>query len=165
MSQHTMADPQALGIQHQLGNLKATYKPSLFFPIGITLLCLGVSWWMGFGFTFITLALLGTLLYLGIVAYRIRRRCVFVYEHGLIHVGRKSLQTIIPWRDVREVLHTVSFGANDPENTFPYHHYTIIRMGGTSHTLSYPLRNIKHLGESIKMETARYRSQQGELKL
>lgn len=110
MSQHNTADPLTLGTQYALGDHKATYQPNTIVAICLIVLLFVLSVSPLFGlFTllvtpmpvitllmqlFIIITVIVSLTALGsffiLPAYKNRTLRVFLYEHGLICVGRES---------------------------------------------------------------------------
>src|SRR5262249_28173837 len=109
LPQQISTDPQDLGVQHELGNLTATYKPSLACSVIASVFVVIVGALLTAFVLFITISasnallLLFSLVGLAIVAgglygiistYRNRVLRVFVYQDGLVHVGRDAVRAL-----------------------------------------------------------------------
>lgn len=178
MSQYMTAHPLVLGTQYRLGTHRATYKPSttcifivlvllLIIVLGIGLVgginALSDSPFMPFpgGIVILCICLLivGFILY-GIVAtYRNRTLRVYVYDYGLIHVGRQFIQSMY-WQNVETVWHKVqartSTDSNGHSSTTYIHTYIVNCIDGTQLKLDGTFARLEQLGKSIEVRTASY---------
>jgi hypothetical protein len=174
MSQRMIADPLAQGAQYQLGNHRATYKPStmcsilvgfFFFIVGSILTFVFLSFSASIASVFLPIGTAFGLLWAGLTlfivvsAYQRRMMRVFVYDYGLIHRGQKSQQTIY-WRDVRAVWHQVqkhtSTDSDGYSTTTIVHTYTVDCIDGTRLKLDKTFAHLRHLGRSLEIGTAPY---------
>ena len=174
MSQHTIDDPLALGVQYQLGNHRATYKPSTISRfIGLTLALFivigllegiihfqnGLSQPLVLFPLFICLFIASAVLYGLIETYRNRILRVFVYDNGLIYVGQNSLQCIY-WQNVQTVWHKVERQTSSNSNGYSRitikHTYTVNCIDGTFLKLDDTFAHVRQLGGSLEVETAPY---------
>jgi hypothetical protein len=178
MSQYMIADPLALGAQYRLGNHRTTYKPSttcsfiflilvLLFAFGIGLAggvaYFGSNLFIPFPFVlfilFIWLFIVGLILYGLVETYRNRVLRVFVYDYGLIHVGREFHQSIY-WQNVEAVWHNVekhtSTDSKGHSTTTYIHTYTVRCIDGTQLKLDRTFARLQQLGKSIEVGTAPY---------
>ncbi len=174
MLSQNMDDQEALGaLMHQLGNHKATYKRQFFAPsrllaisciVGIFLYSILMIILVSFIENVAILLVVPALVIAGLlllecilIFYRNRKLCVFVYENGLIHRGRDSLLTIIYWKNVRYVSHTLEKTMwSDPVNQEPSYRsvYTVSCTNGTVLRLDETFAKLRQLGESLKRKTA-----------
>ncbi|GHO97098.1 hypothetical protein KSF_071460 [Reticulibacter mediterranei] len=170
-SQQVMADPSFLGANYQLGNHKATYKPSTSRQIIVCSVALvfGVAWTVGvwqfvfhatepltLAFVVVGLLLIGFALWNFWRIYRNRVLHVFIYDDGLIYVGRGSAIQTMRWQDIEAVKHNVvEHSGSEGGSTFR-HHYTVNCFDGSSLTLDQTFSNVRQLGKTIEVETAHY---------
>lgn len=154
-------NPLALGVQYQLGNHQATYKPSGSPLIGAVLysafgalvgtivfafgrnnvLFLSIFLWGGF---------VVFLLCFFVDSYQRHALHVFVYENGLIHVGAKSLQPI-SWQKVQVVRHDVTY-----DQGVAFHSFHLTCTDGTSLRLKNTIVRCRDLGKLIEEATVPY---------
>lgn len=171
MSQRTIAH---LGAWHRLGNHRATYKPFttcsvifgfIFFMIGsvVTLASLlatviSANFFLLI-FTPFGLLFAGAGLHFIVSAYQNRVMRVFVYDYGLIHIGRKSRQCIY-WQNVQTVWHKVvedtSTDSDGHSKTTYIHTYTVNCIDGTQLKLDQTFAHLLQLGRSLEVGTAPY---------
>jgi hypothetical protein len=90
---------------------------------------------------------------------RNRAMRVFVYDSGLIYVGRKSRQTIY-WQHVQAVWHQVekhtSTDSDGSSTTTIVHTYTVDCSDGTRLKLDQTFAHLRQLGRSVEVGTAPY---------
>ncbi len=167
MSQHEIAHPLALGAQYQLGNHKATYKASmngmmlgvLFLIISILLLLFFIYRIYDVVSTILLCICIFIIfiigLFLFVQTYQDRMLRVFIYDSGLIYVGRASHQTI-HWQNVQAVWHKVTTQGADASRTTS-HSYTVNCTDGTQLRLDpMTIADLQLLGQSIEVQTARH---------
>jgi hypothetical protein len=170
-SQQITADPSFLGANYQLGNHKATYRPATLRQIiacSVTLL-FGVVWTvMVWQFMFhatepLTLAFVAVgLIVIGLALWNFRRSYrdrvlrVFVYDDGLIYVGRGSAIQTMRWQDIEAVKHNVVEHSDSEGGRTVKHYYILNCFDGSSLTLDRTFTNVRQLGKTIEVETAHY---------
>jgi hypothetical protein len=170
-SQQIMADPSFLGANYQLGNHKATYKPSMvrqMIACSVTLI-FGVIWtvvvWqfvlratepLTLAFIAIGLLVIGLALWNFWRSYRDRVLRVFIYDDGLIYVGRGSAMQTMRWQDIEAVKHNVVEHSDSEGGRTVKHYYTLNLFDGSSLTLDRTFTNVRQLGKTIEVETAHY---------
>ncbi|GHO57375.1 DUF6585 family protein [Ktedonobacter robiniae] len=170
-------DSLLLGSQYELGNLRATYKPStscLIIMLAI-LVTMGVlATFFGIAFVFMAnslfplIATVVGLLFIifpgvGIVqAYRNRVLRVFVYDAGLLYLGRLSTQAVrwqsiqAVWHNVIVKTHTSTDGEGHTSTTTTYNHvYVLALTDGSTLKLDETFAKLRELGKTIEVETAR----------
>lgn len=163
---------QRIIAEHQLGNRRATYKPSTTCSIigGFLFLIIGgvfllVSWSLAASFAgfFPLIVTVFGLLWVGITlsgiisAFQNRAMRVFVYDYGLIYIGRTSRRTIY-WQHVQAVWHQVekhtSTDSDGSSTTTIVHTYTVDCIDGTRLTLDKTFAHLRQLGRSLEVGTA-----------
>ena len=176
VSSSMVTDPLLLGSQYELGNLRATYKP----PTTCIIIILAILVAMGvlatlFGIAFVFMAnspfpLIATVVGLifiifpgvGIVrAYRNRVLRVFVYDAGLLYLGRTSTQAV-RWQNIQAVwhkvvveTHTSTDGKGHTSTSTSYKHiYTLALTDGATLKLDETFAKLRELGKAIEIETA-----------
>lgn len=169
MVERMRTDQDALGAPYQLGNHRATYKPStisqllfwsvLFLSGGVCIFAACTSfprlsdvlWFCLGGLLCMGIALSGS-----ITAYQHRVLRVFVYEYGLIYVGRESLQAL-SWHHVEAVWHQVKIrrSRRSAYKTF-VHTYIVDSIDGTQLKLDHTFAHLRDLGRSLEVGTAPY---------
>ncbi len=170
-SQQITADPSFLGANYQLGNHKATYRPATLRQIIACsiMLAFGLAWtavvWqfvlhatepLGLAFVAIGLLVIGLALWNFWRSYRDRVLRVFVYDDGLIYVGRGSAIQTMRWQDIEAVKHNVVEHADSEGGRTVKHYYTLNCFDGSSLTLDRTFTNVRQLGKMIEVETAHY---------
>jgi hypothetical protein len=169
MFQHMRTDQEALGAPYQLGNHRATYKPSaisqvIFWSFIFILGCAGIfaaftsfdrfsdAIWLCLG----GLSFVGIALYGSITAYQNRILRVFVYDYGFIYVGRKDRQALY-WQDIEAVWHKVKLrrARRSSYRTF-VHTYIVNGIDGTQLELDNTFAHLRDLGRSLEVGMALY---------
>jgi hypothetical protein len=170
-SQQITADPSFLGANYQLGNHKATYKPATSRQIIACSLILlfGIVWTVGvwqlvlratepltLAFVAVGVIIIGLALWSFWRAYRDRVLRVFVYDDGLIYVGRGSALQTMRWQDIEAVKHNIVESSDSEGGRTVKHYYTLSCFDGSSLTLDRTFTNVRQLGKTIEVETAHY---------
>jgi hypothetical protein len=170
-SQQITADPSFLGANYQLGNHKATYKPATLRQIivGSMTLLFGVVWtvlvWrfvfhattpVALAFVAVGIIVIGLALWNFWRVYRDRVVRVFIYDDGLIYVGRGAVIQTMRWQDIEAVKHNIVVHSDSEGGRTVKHYYTLNCFDGTSLTLDRTFTNVRQLGKTIEVETAHY---------
>ncbi len=186
MAQQMTNDPQHIAATHELGELKATYKPATMCSVLVSLAmaAFGCFWailsfsiiqifsripmspFTGllptlfplFGLLFVVFALFGL-----ISAYKKRVLRVHIYTDGFAFLGQNTLE-VVHWQEVRSVLHSVTQHRStstdsdgSTSTTTSYHHtYTIECWPGNGVKLDATFARLRELGKTIERETAHY---------
>jgi hypothetical protein len=169
MFEHMRTDQEALGAPYQLGNHRATYKPSMIsqvtfwsFIFILGCVCLFAAFtslhrfsnfiWLCLG----GLSFVGIALYGSITAYQNRVLRVFVYDYGFIHVGSQSRQAL-SWQNVEAVWHKVKIPRlrRSAYKTF-VHTYIVDGIDGIQLKLDNTFAHLRDLGRSLEVGTAPY---------
>jgi hypothetical protein len=171
-------DPLLLGSQYELGDLRATYKPSttcmiIVLAILVAMGVLAMLFSMAFVFTSnsffpLIITAIGLIFVIfpgvGIVqTYRNRVLRVFVYDAGLLYLGRTSIQAVrwqniqAVWHNVIVQTHTSTDGEGHTSTSTTYKHiYTLALSDGATLKLDETFAKLRELGKTIEVETARF---------
>lgn len=176
VSSSMVTDPLLLGSQYELGNLRATYKPSttciiIMLSILVAMGVLATLFSIVFVFTMsslfpLVITVIGLIFVifpgLGIVqTYRNRVLRVFVYDAGLLYLGRTSTQ-VVRWQNIQAVWHNVivkthtsTDGKGHTSTSTSYKHiYMLTLTDGATLKFDETFAKLRELGKTIEVETA-----------